>query len=354
MKIAVIVVIGQHPKGFDLFHKNLEWALEGIDFTLDVFTFKNFHFESEIANFHYCPLEMVKWYEFWQYEITERMQQIAENCDVVIATEQDIWFNQKLHSLAKDCLENNQIILDCKAPYFSVHNKEGDIIYPRLWEGGALYPSSLMLQALKEGVNFGSRLYAFKKGNKLFNEYIDKLDDKFFRNRRCFDYESFGKPISVKEKLINFNDKPYDTMVDFTLYCMCKEVKFKSICNDPHHWRMAKENETRYTSHFGCPERLHRTALESDINLYYQPNKKLMNKHFRQFKFLWASSIASLYFSGVIKWSKFVEEILKQSENFKFQINSAKNIDKWMPDYNLERFMHCKRFINQIKEIKFL
>jgi hypothetical protein len=156
MKIAYISVIARHPQALDLHIRNVRWALP--DAKIYIFTFADWNFpKDQYPDVTFFEVNANPWqyYFFWEREIhTFLLSQCQE--DVLIFKQNDMLFHRKIQELITD----DKIILNVDQ-YHTPITKNGNFVYPFIWEGGCIVPGGLLRKALVDwGMDLSNRVFS--------------------------------------------------------------------------------------------------------------------------------------------------------------------------------------------------
>ena len=149
MKVNIIVVAAHHTISLPLLLDNLKWALEGVDYDVDIFTFKHWGLKLSACNcrVHETDVPVTDWYEFYHSEIENHVKKNIDQYDATILIEQDIWYKKKIKEILTEAVSKEEIKMEYAAPYFSIFDINHNLVYPRMWEGGIIYPNSILKKA---------------------------------------------------------------------------------------------------------------------------------------------------------------------------------------------------------------
>lgn len=319
--LHIFTTIAQHPKGVDLHLNNLRWAFDNPK-KIHVFTFEwHKHVMPDDVNLitsnRFTSVKN-KHYDFY-CDLPEQIDDLCDN-DVILLMQQDIFFTEKVDYLV-DRAKTSAIVhrnlgnLD----YFGVVDSQGDVLYPRFWEGATLFPASHLKTARKAGIFFGNRLDKFKHNGQFYIEYIDAL-------RRGYIRVPFAEP-RIFRPLDEFIENPgasqsSEKMFEFTLYSFSKKLPVQILDNSP-------------IVHFQGPEKTHRRNPDvyDDIEILLK-DPLVHRPHI--------NNCVLLYFlSGAISPSKTTIRLLNWpegiSEFYGNLIALSKNANQWMSDDQLSK-----------------
>lgn len=219
--LHVVTTISQHPRGFDFHLQNLRWALSGCEHRIHVQTFEAWELEAEGVHFIEVDHDPNEWYPFWRLS-SPHLAEMAEDATAFLFVELDNLFTEPIAPLVRECVEKQEIAMLLESPFLSLYDEARTRIYPRIWEGGIIIPAAVVRGAIREGVNMGRHLDAFKAGSPIFERYRDQLAPLWStdapHNRLGFQplMPYFEKAAQEPVKI--------DTMFDFGLYCYCTGV----------------------------------------------------------------------------------------------------------------------------------
>ena len=211
VNIAVFTTVAQHRKGADIHLRNLQWALQGLDFKIYLQTFRDysFDFDVELIEAESNPSDFCF---FWD----KTGNYIREHCreaDLFLFTEQDIFFTKRLEGQIRLAHSNRSIQLNMESDYLSVFDHERNKLYPRIFEGATIIPAEYIFRAVDDGVALGSHPTQLFGGKYYTTSKNVKLE---FRTIR--DYIE--------------NSDYVDTLFEFSVFCFTHNFPFLSHASD--------------------------------------------------------------------------------------------------------------------------
>lgn len=309
MKIASISCIARHPKGLNLHIRNLRWALQKLNYQIYIFTQKCWNLEkSKYPDVIFIETdgEPLEFKHFWSENIPDY---IVENCheDLFLFIEQDQWFKHPIMDLANLAYKDQTIVLS-KEEYSASITIDGFIVYPRIWEGGVIFPRSYLIDAyVKYGVNY---------------------DDTFLSDFVC-DKLKLCKRESIGNKLLNTFKKgdKWDTMIEMCCYCYFQKIPVKQF---------------EMTVHFSPTEQIHKrhpNLYKKDIkSIDIKKAKEKEKIHYALFMF---------YISSVIELNYSVKDVFKlNSSDLLNKISQLGKVDQWMSYDQLKRLNKLKNYLD--------
>lgn len=195
-------MVGQYPHGIDLHVRNLKWALGSEDKIFIVTTpgiIKDFNLKDD-NRVRYIPFKHEgesSFINFWA-GFPAMLKSLNIKPKRFLFMEADIWFHQKPKSLPREGLEIMSY-LPLQHHYHAVMVK-GEVIHPRLWEGGTLVHYDVVQRAIDFGISFSfvKSFFCDKEKEKWQEKAGGEIKLKYFKEPDTFD--EFGIYCALVEK----------------------------------------------------------------------------------------------------------------------------------------------------------
>lgn len=300
MRVSSLSVVARHPKGLDLHVRNLRWALEGLDYRINVFTFAGWGFDRTAypdVNLVECPGDPMQFRGFWNGEIKSFLKESVD--DVFVLVEQDQWFTRRLADLVRHAYETGDVVSSDES--YGAHIMQGGrVVYPRIWEGGTIMRRDRIVgPILDHNIGLNARLSS------------DYVPEKLKSHPKAF---IGGFPLGKFVK-----GSGYDTLIELCLYCFVEDVPVR---REPI---LVHFNPTE-TVHQKFPE-LYAREVPWRAALAASQKFKLQNALFM------------FYVAGVCDLNDVVETVLRgNSESLMKKVKLVRHPEKWMSDEQLARF----------------
>lgn len=237
VRLRVVTTSSHNPKGCDLHIRNLKWATDDAPIYLQ--TVKGYPISDDLevdyvhSVRHHRPEEYDQWSPggyFRFYNPMERMD--FSDVDVVLFTQQDIIFTEKVTKLAGLCRDTGTIVLNFYAQgHNSLYKRDGELFYPRIWEGATLMPASLVREAIQKNISFGHNFQSFSEGSWLYETALKELSDCVISS----EHPTVNGPghVELKEFFQHILFREHDEiMFELMLYAVLKRVPYFLVSDD--------------------------------------------------------------------------------------------------------------------------
>lgn len=310
--IGIYSTIAQHPMGFDLHIRNLQWAFSNFEHRIFVQTFSEYNF-GERSNLSITShrADPKRYFPFHEH------LDIGYG-DVVVLVQLDNLFPHKVDVTVKTCTLGEIVTWD-QTPYYSIFDQNDRIIYPRIAEISTFMSRDLVEELRRFDLSYGVRGRQFHHTGKLYKEFLPKL-----QSVKICSKPSLSAPARF-EVLSDFcRRESKDTMFDISLYSFCtgRPVRFL------HPTAMI---------HMNNPEMFHREFPD-----HYNSAKKLLHLDVPSQPRIRENipSVALMcLLSGVYERDDYVAKALRQGDSvFMFGLAELyKNASEWMSAEQFDR-----------------
>lgn len=310
--IGIYSTIAQHPMGFDLHIRNLQWAFSNFEHRIFLQTFAGYNFKEagglSITSYRANPKRYFPFHENLRIGYG----------DVVVLVQQDNLFPHKVDKIIDSCVRGPIMTWD-QTPYFSIYDQQDRNVYPRIAEISTFMSRDLVEEMRCANLCYGVRGRQFDHNGKLYEEFRPKLQSVKICSNPLL-------PAPARfEVLSDFcHRERKDTMFDVSLYSFCMDKHVQLL--DP-----------AAMVHMGNPEMFHREYPE-----HYNAADKLLHFHVPNRPRLRENipSVALMcLLSGVYHRDEAVAEALKLGDpTFMFGLAELyKNAAEWMGAEQLDR-----------------
>lgn len=172
MRATIVTTIAQHPKGLDLHLRNLQWALKGLDYEIVINTFQEHNILVPGCRIIEVDADASQFYYFY-----DELDFTKFDSDVVLAIEQDIFFTEPIAWQAEICMQNCVVTNMESDFYLCLVNKQQEVVYPRIWEGGTWIPRQLI--EMSAGCSYGFSPKLIIPGNPMYENNINILESTY-------------------------------------------------------------------------------------------------------------------------------------------------------------------------------
>lgn len=243
------------------------------------------------------PGEKYDYRHFWRDDIPPYIKDYCPE-DVFLLVEQDQWFIRPVTDLVNYCHNDQTIVLNNEI-YSASITIDGLQAYPRVWEGGVIFPRSFIIDAVKKhGVNLG--------GAPASDFVCDRL--------KLCKKECIGpKPLNTFVK-----GHYWDTMIEMCFYCY-----FQNLPVSQH----------EMVVHFNPTEQIHRRHRSLYDHVVTSEAVKEAEKRDNVF-----NALFMFYMSGVCSLNDVLMSVFKRhSKQLMKRIAKLDLADQWMSDIHLRR-----------------
>jgi hypothetical protein len=244
VRLRVVTTSSHNPEGCDFHIRNLKWATDDAPIYLQ--TVKGYpenisdglEVDYVHALHHNRPEDYARWRPGGYFRFYNPMARMDfSDVDVVLFMQQDIILTEKVLELAKLCRDTGTIVVNfcmhlhntlywracCPGP--NCHKRDGEVFYPRVWEGATLLPARLVREAIQENVAFDHRFQSLSEGSWLYEASLKELSDCVISS----EHPTVNGPgrVELKEFFQHILSRGYDEiMFELMLYAVHKRIPY--------------------------------------------------------------------------------------------------------------------------------
>ena len=233
VRLRVVTTSSHNPEGCDFHIRNLKWATDDAPIYLQTVRGypENISAGLEVDYVHAFRYDRPEDYARWRpggyfrfYNPMARMD--FSDVDVVLFMQQDIILTEKVLELAKLCRDTGTIVVNfCMHRHNTLYKRDGEVFYPRVWEGATLLPAGLVREAIQENVAFDSKFQSLSEGSWLYEASLKELSDCVISS----EHPTVNGPghVELKEFFQHILSRGYDEiMFELMLYAVHNRIPY--------------------------------------------------------------------------------------------------------------------------------
>lgn len=212
MKIQVVCVTCGPASLFKAWLANQRWAFKGHDVS--------FHIACHPWMRDRLPDEpdvkyLVNTKPFWVDFYSEGIIKPADDVDVIATSEMDCFWHERPRT-SLDAASSGSVCTTSYGSYLDLVNEAGELVYPRLWEGGGLFNAEVVRRWQRDGITEGNRKWLVKKNPELWQQMKSLFDTHRLRTER------------VQSNILDDSAGYYgDPFVENFLWCAMNKIPYK-------------------------------------------------------------------------------------------------------------------------------